>query len=93
MRRLAYTKSAIKLNPRHIQPHQLENRLIPRNPMSTRHSIFYHNDESTGIKLHIYIEVASEKTNDIRLEIEFPNGVVNVPWPQEAFMAEMRKRI
>jgi hypothetical protein len=60
--------------------------------MSTRDSIFYHNDESTGASIHIYTEVASAKKNDVRLEIEFPNGAVNVPWPQEAFVEAMRQR-
>lgn len=61
--------------------------------MSTRSSIFYHNDQSAGVGIHIYTELASDKENDVRLEIEHPNGVVNVSWPEEAFTEEMRKRI
>jgi len=61
--------------------------------MSTRHSIFYHNDETSGVQIHIYTEVASAKKNDIRLEIESPHSIVNVPWPDEAFLEEMRSRL
>jgi len=60
--------------------------------MSTRHSIFYHHDETAGVQIHIYTEVASAMKNDIRLEIEFPHGVVNVPWPEKDFLEEMRTR-
>jgi hypothetical protein len=61
--------------------------------MSTRRSIFYQNDQSAGVGIHIYTELASDKENDVRLEIEHPNGTVNIPWPEEAFIEEMRKRI
>lgn len=60
--------------------------------MSTRHSIFYHNNETAGVQIHIYTEVASAKKDDIRLEIEFPHGVVNVPWPEKVFLEEIRSR-
>lgn len=56
--------------------------------MSTRHSIFFHEDEQAGVKVHIYRECIGLPRDDIRLEIEFPHGVVNVPWPHEAFDVE-----
>jgi hypothetical protein len=57
--------------------------------MSTRGSIFYHRDPATEVSIHIYTELASSENNDIRLEIEFPHGAVNIPWPQDAFVAEL----
>jgi hypothetical protein len=64
-----------------------------RSIMSTRSRIFYHNDQSAGIGIHIYTELTSDNENDVRLEIEHPNGIVNVPRPAEAFLEDMRKRI
>ncbi len=58
--------------------------------MSTRSSIFYHKDEDTAVEIHIYTELASSEANDIRLEIEFPHGVVNVPCPLDALLKELR---
>jgi hypothetical protein len=53
--------------------------------MSTRHSIFFHEDTDTGVSIHIYRECISLPKNDIRIEIETPYGVTNVPWPYAAF--------
>jgi len=60
--------------------------------MSTRSSIFLHEDPQAGVTIHIFRECASEAQNDVRLEVEFPQGCVNVPWPQQAFEREMAGR-
>jgi hypothetical protein len=57
--------------------------------MRTRGSIFYHRNEDTGVEIHIFEEVAIGVKNDIRLEIEFPHGVVNVPCPLDALVEEL----
>lgn len=60
--------------------------------MSTRHSIFFNEDEETKVTIHIYRECISLPKNDIRLEVAFEHGVVNVPWPYEAFDAARLQR-
>ncbi len=54
--------------------------------MSTRGSIFLHEDELTGVKIHIY-EEALDRT--IHLEVEHDHGVTNVIWPHEEFVSEI----
>ena len=49
--------------------------------MSTRSSLLYHYDEQRRTHIHIYEELISDQAQDIRLEIEFEHGTVNVPWP------------
>lgn len=49
--------------------------------MSTRSSIFYHHDPAHRVHLHIYEELLGEHPLDIRLEVEFEHGTINVPWP------------
>ena len=61
--------------------------------MSTRGSIFYHHDPAAGVTIHVFEECAIGVKDDIRLEVEFPQGVINVPWPQEAFAEEMLQRL
>jgi hypothetical protein len=60
--------------------------------MSTRHSIFLHHDPKTDVTIHIFEELAMGCRDDIRLEVEFPQGVTNVAWPREAFAEEMLQR-
>ena len=57
--------------------------------MSTRCSIFYHHNEETDLTIHIFEELAMGCKNDIRLDVEFSQGTINVPWPREAFRDEM----
>jgi hypothetical protein len=50
--------------------------------MSTRGSLYYHEDDKTGVTIHIYDEsVAIDTPAGLRLEIEHPCGVTNVAWP------------
>jgi len=60
--------------------------------MSTRHSIFLHHDPKTEVTIHIFEELALGCRDDIRLEVEFPQGVTNVAWPREALAEEMLQR-
>jgi hypothetical protein len=60
--------------------------------MSTRGSVFHHHDPKTDITVHIFEECAIGVRNDIRLEAEFPQGVINVAWPRQAFDVEMLER-
>jgi hypothetical protein len=49
--------------------------------MSTRGSIYYHHDPSTGVTIHIYDELVDVDTpRGLRLEVEHPCGVTNVAW-------------
>jgi hypothetical protein len=57
--------------------------------MSTRGSIFYHEDETTGVIIHVY-EEALDRT--IHLEVEHAHGVTNVIWPHNEFLEEVRQR-
>ena len=59
--------------------------------MSTRASIFCHHDEETGVTIHIFDEVAIGAKDDIRLEIEHPHGVLNVPCPIRELREVMRQ--
>jgi hypothetical protein len=58
--------------------------------MSTRGSILYHQDESTGVKIHIY-EEALDRT--IHLEVEHDYGITNVIWPHQEFLSEILRRM
>jgi hypothetical protein len=50
---------------------------------------FFDENEETGVIIHIFEECALGVRDDIRLEVEFPQGVINVPWPRAAFAEEM----
>ena len=53
--------------------------------MSTRASIFLHEDPNTGVTIHIYDEcVGIDTPCGLRLEIEHAHGVTNVAWPLSA---------
>ncbi len=54
--------------------------------MSTRHSIFFHEDSETKVSIHIYREMVDRT---IRLEVSHPFGETNVLWPQQEFMREV----
>jgi hypothetical protein len=54
--------------------------------MSTRGSIFYHYDESSGVTTHIYEETID---GTIHIEIEHAHGVTNVIWPQKEFVTDV----
>ena len=50
--------------------------------MSTRGSLYYHRDPSTGVTIHIYHEsVAVDTRRGLRLEVEHRHGLTNVAWP------------
>lgn len=53
---------------------------------------FFNENVDTGVTIHIYEECASGVRDDIRLEVEFPWGAINVPWPRDAFAEEMLRR-
>jgi hypothetical protein len=57
--------------------------------MSMRHSIFRHENEETGVVIHIFEDFDLGAHGDNRLEVEFTQGTINVPWPREAFEARM----
>jgi hypothetical protein len=58
--------------------------------MSTRGSIFYHEDEATGVSIHVY-EEALDRT--IHLEVEHAHGVTNVLWPHQEFVSEILRKL
>jgi hypothetical protein len=60
--------------------------------MSMRHSIFHHENEETGVVIHIFEDFELGAHGDNRLEVEFPQGTINVPWLREAFAEEMLQR-
>jgi len=58
--------------------------------MSTRGSLYYHEDKETGVTVHIYHECSPADTPvGLRLEVEHPCGVTNVAWPHEQFVTEV----
>jgi uncharacterized protein YlbG (UPF0298 family) len=57
--------------------------------MSTRGSIFYHEDKGRGVSIHVY-EEALDRT--MHLEIEHAFGVTNVLWPHDEFLSEMLRK-
>jgi hypothetical protein len=58
--------------------------------MSTRGSIFYHEDQTTGVNIHVY-EEALDRT--IHLEVEHAHGLTNVIWPHEEFVSEILRTL
>ena len=58
--------------------------------MSTRGSIFYHEDQTTGVSIHVY-EEALDRT--IHLEVEHAHGLTNVIWPHEEYVSEILRRL
>jgi hypothetical protein len=59
--------------------------------MSTRSSILYHHDPTSRIHIHVYEELISDTSQDIRLEIEFECGTINVPWPKGLLKEDVLK--
>jgi hypothetical protein len=49
--------------------------------MSTRGSVYYHEDKETNVTIHVYYETsACDTPAGLRLEVVHPYGVTNVAW-------------